>query len=171
MCESGGGSVLRQSRVGRFIYRHEQDALERVSGGSKKGLLDTRIVLWHICRLGSKETQNQRREILPFWERFWFVSRRESRSEKQIGKEWKRREPKRTRKVEVEGAMEVESETKQSRFKRICVFCGSSQGKKSSYQVAAIELGKELVFYDSLLLYFFLCSMWVSLSDFWLLIT
>lgn len=33
-----------------------------------------------------------------------------------------------------------------SKFKRICVFCGSSQGKKSSYQDAAIELGKELVF-------------------------
>ncbi|KAL5739935.1 hypothetical protein ACOSP7_028825 [Xanthoceras sorbifolium] len=35
-------------------------------------------------------------------------------------------------------------ETK-SRFKRICVFCGSSSGKKASYQEAAIELGKELV--------------------------
>lgn len=34
---------------------------------------------------------------------------------------------------------------KGSKFKRICVFCGSSQGKKSSYQDAAIELGKELV--------------------------
>ncbi|KAM0902650.1 hypothetical protein ACQ4PT_019176 [Festuca glaucescens] len=32
-----------------------------------------------------------------------------------------------------------------SRFKRICVFCGSSHGKKKSYQDAAIELGKELV--------------------------
>ncbi|KAI3822695.1 hypothetical protein L1987_10291 [Smallanthus sonchifolius] len=32
-----------------------------------------------------------------------------------------------------------------SRFKRICVFCGSSPGKKQSYQEAAIELGKELV--------------------------
>ncbi|OIS96185.1 PREDICTED: cytokinin riboside 5'-monophosphate phosphoribohydrolase LOG3 isoform X2 [Nicotiana attenuata] len=32
-----------------------------------------------------------------------------------------------------------------SKFKRICVFCGSSQGKKSSYQDAAIELGNELV--------------------------
>ncbi|KAL3750950.1 hypothetical protein ACJRO7_011868 [Eucalyptus globulus] len=37
-------------------------------------------------------------------------------------------------------------ETKQSsKFKSICVFCGSSQGKKSSYKDAAIELGKELV--------------------------
>ncbi|OWM82409.1 cytokinin riboside 5'-monophosphate phosphoribohydrolase LOG3 [Punica granatum] len=42
--------------------------------------------------------------------------------------------------------MEKESgEMKQSRFRRICVFCGSSQGKKSSYQDAAIELGRELV--------------------------
>ncbi|KAG2690171.1 hypothetical protein I3843_09G171000 [Carya illinoinensis] len=41
--------------------------------------------------------------------------------------------------------MEVESEMRQSKFKTICVFCGSSQGKKSSYQDAAIELGKELV--------------------------
>ncbi|KAI6685804.1 hypothetical protein NL676_031717 [Syzygium grande] len=32
-----------------------------------------------------------------------------------------------------------------SKFKRVCVFCGSSQGKKSSYKDAAIELGKELV--------------------------
>ncbi|XWS43356.1 hypothetical protein CRYUN_Cryun16bG0096000 [Craigia yunnanensis] len=35
-------------------------------------------------------------------------------------------------------------ETK-SRFKRICVFCGSSSGKKASYQEAAVELGKEMV--------------------------
>ncbi|GAA0151394.1 hypothetical protein Leryth_003613 [Lithospermum erythrorhizon] len=32
-----------------------------------------------------------------------------------------------------------------SRFKRICVFCGSSPGKNPSYQLAAIQLGKELV--------------------------
>ncbi|XP_043713772.1 cytokinin riboside 5'-monophosphate phosphoribohydrolase LOG1-like [Telopea speciosissima] len=32
-----------------------------------------------------------------------------------------------------------------SRFKRVCVFCGSSTGKKPSYQVAAIQLGNELV--------------------------
>ncbi|XP_078153418.1 putative cytokinin riboside 5'-monophosphate phosphoribohydrolase LOGL10 [Carex rostrata] len=32
-----------------------------------------------------------------------------------------------------------------SRFKRVCVFCGSSPGKKASYQVAAIQLGNELV--------------------------
>ncbi|KAK4759545.1 hypothetical protein SAY87_022676 [Trapa incisa] len=41
--------------------------------------------------------------------------------------------------------MEKESHMKQSRFKRICVFCGSSQGKKRSYQDAAVELGRELV--------------------------
>ncbi|XP_065637151.1 cytokinin riboside 5'-monophosphate phosphoribohydrolase LOG3 isoform X1 [Quercus suber] len=41
--------------------------------------------------------------------------------------------------------MEVGSEMRQSRFKSICVFCGSSQGKKSSYQDSAIELGKELL--------------------------
>lgn len=35
-------------------------------------------------------------------------------------------------------------ETK-SIFKRVCVFCGSSSGKKASYQEAAVELGKELV--------------------------
>nr|GMD15894.1 cytokinin riboside 5'-monophosphate phosphoribohydrolase LOG1-like isoform X2 [Ipomoea batatas] len=43
--------------------------------------------------------------------------------------------------------MEVgkEKETlQQSKFKRICVFCGSSPGKKNSYKEAAIELGKEL---------------------------
>lgn len=37
-----------------------------------------------------------------------------------------------------EGAMK-------SRFKRICVFCGSSPGKNPSYQLAAIQLGKQLV--------------------------
>ncbi|KAF3625937.1 Cytokinin riboside 5'-monophosphate phosphoribohydrolase LOG4 [Capsicum annuum] len=41
--------------------------------------------------------------------------------------------------------MEIESDVMVSKFKRIYVFCGSSQGKKSSYQDAAIELGKELV--------------------------
>lgn len=44
--------------------------------------------------------------------------------------------------------MEVQSEVQLSKFKRICVFCGSSQGKKSSYQDAAIELGKELVIFS-----------------------
>ncbi|XP_039138724.1 cytokinin riboside 5'-monophosphate phosphoribohydrolase LOG3-like [Dioscorea cayenensis subsp. rotundata] len=33
----------------------------------------------------------------------------------------------------------------ESRFKRICVFCGSSHGRKRSYQDAAIDLAHELV--------------------------
>lgn len=41
--------------------------------------------------------------------------------------------------------MEREREMKQSKFQRICVFCGSSPGKKSTYREAAIELGRELV--------------------------
>ncbi|EFJ14638.1 hypothetical protein SELMODRAFT_412786 [Selaginella moellendorffii] len=32
-----------------------------------------------------------------------------------------------------------------SKFKRICVFCGSSSGRKRSYSNSALELGKELV--------------------------
>ncbi|KAK6938940.1 LOG family [Dillenia turbinata] len=32
-----------------------------------------------------------------------------------------------------------------SRFKRVCVFCGSSPGKNPSYRNAAIQLGNELV--------------------------
>ncbi|CDP14518.1 unnamed protein product [Coffea canephora] len=32
-----------------------------------------------------------------------------------------------------------------SRFKRVCVFCGSSSGKRECYRDAALELGQELV--------------------------
>ncbi|XP_074285916.1 cytokinin riboside 5'-monophosphate phosphoribohydrolase LOG5-like [Silene latifolia] len=32
-----------------------------------------------------------------------------------------------------------------SRFKKVCVFCGSSTGNRDSYRLAAIELGQELV--------------------------
>ncbi|KAG5542533.1 hypothetical protein RHGRI_022169 [Rhododendron griersonianum] len=32
-----------------------------------------------------------------------------------------------------------------SRFKRVCVFCGSSTGNRSSYREAALDLGQELV--------------------------
>ncbi|CAA2993581.1 cytokinin riboside 5 -monophosphate phosphoribohydrolase LOG1-like [Olea europaea subsp. europaea] len=39
----------------------------------------------------------------------------------------------------------LQQPTKQSRFKRICVFCGSSPGKNPSYQIAALQLGKQLV--------------------------
>uniref|UniRef100_I1PYH7 Cytokinin riboside 5'-monophosphate phosphoribohydrolase n=1 Tax=Oryza glaberrima TaxID=4538 RepID=I1PYH7_ORYGL len=34
---------------------------------------------------------------------------------------------------------------RRSRFRRICVYCGSAKGKKPSYQDAAVDLGKELV--------------------------
>ncbi|OEL17506.1 putative cytokinin riboside 5'-monophosphate phosphoribohydrolase LOGL8 [Dichanthelium oligosanthes] len=34
---------------------------------------------------------------------------------------------------------------RRSRFRRICVFCGSAKGKKPSYQDAAIDLGNQLV--------------------------
>jgi len=40
---------------------------------------------------------------------------------------------------------EREMEDTESKFKRVCVFCGSSSGKKASYQEAAVELAKELV--------------------------
>jgi hypothetical protein len=37
------------------------------------------------------------------------------------------------------------SERRTSRFRRICVYCGSAKGRKASYQDAAVELGQELV--------------------------
>ncbi|KAL1554490.1 Cytokinin riboside 5'-monophosphate phosphoribohydrolase log5 [Salvia divinorum] len=40
--------------------------------------------------------------------------------------------------------MEQEKNVK-SRFKSVCVFCGSSSGKRDCYREAAIELGQELV--------------------------
>lgn len=45
-------------------------------------------------------------------------------------------------------------EDTKSRFKRICVFCGSSSGKKPTYQEAAVELGKELVMEFSQIFFF-----------------
>jgi predicted Rossmann-fold nucleotide-binding protein len=33
-----------------------------------------------------------------------------------------------------------------SRFRRVCVFCGSSPGKNPNYQHAAVQLGKQLVY-------------------------
>ncbi|CAK9323176.1 unnamed protein product [Citrullus colocynthis] len=45
----------------------------------------------------------------------------------------------------MEGLIVNHEMKQQSKFRRICVFCGSSQGKKRSYQDSAIELGKELV--------------------------
>ncbi|KAF3794911.1 Cytokinin riboside 5'-monophosphate phosphoribohydrolase [Nymphaea thermarum] len=41
--------------------------------------------------------------------------------------------------------MDSPHELTNSKFRRICVFCGSSPGKKPSYQIAATQLGKELV--------------------------
>ena len=60
--------------------------------------------------------------------------------------------------------MEIEAEVEQSKFKRICVFCGSSQGKKTSYQDAAIQLGKELVFDHCLLVCLLVCFVAVFFS-------
>ncbi|CAN6183188.1 unnamed protein product [Urochloa humidicola] len=52
----------------------------------------------------------------------------------------------------MEGAVEsgggmggAEGSSGSSRFRRVCVFCGSSSGKRSSYRDAAVELGRELV--------------------------
>ncbi|KAL7590067.1 cytokinin riboside 5'-monophosphate phosphoribohydrolase LOG5 [Lactuca sativa] len=41
--------------------------------------------------------------------------------------------------------MENEQKQNKSRFKRVCVFCGSSSGKRDVYGDAAIELAQELV--------------------------
>ncbi|KAM0941613.1 putative LOG family protein [Dioscorea sansibarensis] len=41
--------------------------------------------------------------------------------------------------------METEKGISMSRFKKICVLCGSSEGKKKSYQDVALDLAKELV--------------------------
>jgi predicted Rossmann-fold nucleotide-binding protein len=38
------------------------------------------------------------------------------------------------------------SSSSSSRFKRICVFCGTSTGKNPSYQHAAIQLAKQMVY-------------------------
>ncbi|KQK04588.1 cytokinin riboside 5'-monophosphate phosphoribohydrolase LOG [Brachypodium distachyon] len=37
------------------------------------------------------------------------------------------------------------AERRSSRFRRICVYCGSAKGRKASYQDAAVDLGNELV--------------------------
>ena len=47
-------------------------------------------------------------------------------------------------KVEEEGIIKMKS-----RFTRICVFCGTSPGKNPSYQLAAIQLGKQLVSHNN----------------------
>ncbi|THU43899.1 hypothetical protein C4D60_Mb02t01720 [Musa balbisiana] len=45
--------------------------------------------------------------------------------------------------AEAQGVMAKRPST--SRFGRVCVFCGSSPGKKASYQLAATQLGHELI--------------------------
>lgn len=60
-------------------------------------------------------------------------------------------------------------EIKLSKFKRICVFCGSSPGKKTTYQDAAMNLGNELVciyYYTHILIFVFLATFfnkWVEM--------
>ncbi|KAF9601783.1 hypothetical protein IFM89_022951 [Coptis chinensis] len=39
----------------------------------------------------------------------------------------------------------MEEKVVKSRFKRVCVFCGSSTGNRDCYRDAAVELGQELV--------------------------
>lgn len=48
------------------------------------------------------------------------------------------------------GAREMEGEIR-SRFKSVCVFCGSHSGNRSVFSEAALELGHELVFSSRLL--------------------
>ncbi|XP_004291375.1 PREDICTED: probable cytokinin riboside 5'-monophosphate phosphoribohydrolase LOGL10 [Fragaria vesca subsp. vesca] len=47
--------------------------------------------------------------------------------------------------IQEQPQQQQEGVMKSSRFKRVCVFCGSSPGKNPSYQLAAVELGKQLV--------------------------
>lgn len=52
------------------------------------------------------------------------------------------------------------SDEKKRRFKRICVFCGSRTGYRSSFSDATLQLGKELVIFPvSTLLSSFCLSM------------
>ncbi|GAU26857.1 hypothetical protein TSUD_02590 [Trifolium subterraneum] len=44
-----------------------------------------------------------------------------------------------------EQSMKLSSSSNSSKFKRICVFCGTTPGKNPSYQHAAIEFAKQLV--------------------------
>ncbi|GAV87504.1 Lysine_decarbox domain-containing protein [Cephalotus follicularis] len=41
--------------------------------------------------------------------------------------------------------MDMEKIVMKSKFKRVCVFCGSSAGKRDFYRDAAVELAQELV--------------------------
>ena len=100
------------------------------------GILDTK----------PKQTNTKSDSLLLCFLFFFFLKKKEKQSSECVCE--------RERELELR-AMEVGSEMRQSRFKRICVFCGSSQGKKSSYQDSAIELGKELVY---IYIHCFLCT-------------
>ncbi|XP_077246313.1 putative cytokinin riboside 5'-monophosphate phosphoribohydrolase LOG6 isoform X2 [Tasmannia lanceolata] len=52
---------------------------------------------------------------------------------------------KRTAVLNIEKKGDMEEKLVKSRFKSVCVFCGSSTGKRNCYKDAAVELGKELV--------------------------
>lgn len=63
--------------------------------------------------------------------------------------------------------MELERKMVKSRFKRVCVFCGSSTGKRDCYRDAAIELAQELVqrlylSFCNLFLVFIFCDIYKS---------
>jgi hypothetical protein len=60
--------------------------------------------------------------------------------------------------MEITETTTLQQQSMSSKFKRICVFCGSSQGKKTSYQVAAIDLGNELVPFFFFLIYLFVSA-------------
>lgn len=54
----------------------------------------------------------------------------------------------------MENRLELEVDEAPSKFKRICVFCGSSSGNNPTYHLAAVRLGKLLVFYFIFYKYF-----------------
>lgn len=57
----------------------------------------------------------------------------------------------------------MEESNARSKFKRICVFCGSNSGRRKVFSDAALELGNELVCFFSYTLKSFLgcvCSVW-----------
>ncbi|XP_062213911.1 probable cytokinin riboside 5'-monophosphate phosphoribohydrolase LOGL5 [Phragmites australis] len=45
----------------------------------------------------------------------------------------------------MEEELQVMAKKTSQRFGRVCVFCGSSPGKKTTYQLAAVQLGHQLV--------------------------
>jgi len=45
----------------------------------------------------------------------------------------------------VPAAAAAAEKEKKKKFRRVCVFCGSSPGKRASYQAAVVQLGQQLV--------------------------